>query len=133
MQRLRQRADFIAAAAGVKAPRAAFVLQSRERGDEEPPRVGFTVTKKIGTAVERNRVRRRLRDVVRRSAAERLRAGRDYVLVARRAALEEPFDRLMRDFLGALAHVHRGRSARKTMSEPAREPSGGAPAAESTR
>jgi ribonuclease P protein component len=133
MQRLRQRSDFLAAAAGAKAPRAAFVLQSRERGDEGPPRVGFTVTKKVGTAVERNRVRRRLRDVVRRSAAGRLHAGRDYVLVGRRAAIELPFDRLMKDFLAALVHVHRGRSAAKAPSMPAREPTNGAPAGESTR
>jgi hypothetical protein len=48
---LRQRADFLAAASGVKAPATGFVVQARERADEGPARVGFTVTKKIGTAV----------------------------------------------------------------------------------
>jgi ribonuclease P protein component len=110
MQRLKQRADFIAAAAGTKIPRAAFILQARERGDEAPARVGFTVTRKVGSAVERNRVRRRLRDIVRRSAAEGLPAGRDYVLVGRRAALDLPFDQMMHDFLTALAQAHRRRS-----------------------
>jgi ribonuclease P protein component len=100
IQRIRQRSDFVSAAAGTKVPSAAFVLQARERGDAGPPRFGFTVTKKVGTAVERNRVRRRLRDIVRRSAADRLRSGNDYVLIGRRAALNLPFDRLMRDFLG---------------------------------
>ena len=61
MERLRQRADFLAAATGAKAPTAAFVLQARKRGDSGPIRVGFTVTKKVGNAVERNRVRRRLK------------------------------------------------------------------------
>ena len=61
MERLRQRADFIAAAGGRKLATAAFVLQARERDDGGPARVGFTVSKKVGNAVERNRVRRRLR------------------------------------------------------------------------
>ncbi len=107
MQRLRRRSDFLAAAGGVKAPAAAFVLQARERGDGGPPRVGFTVSRKVGDAVERTRVRRRLREIVRLSAAEPLRAGNDYVLIGRRAALELPFDRLMSDFAGAVARVHR--------------------------
>ncbi|NVO15413.1 MAG: ribonuclease P protein component [Rhodoplanes sp.] len=107
MQRLRQRSDFLAAAKGAKAPTPAFVLQARARSDHDPPRVGFTVTKKVGTAVERNRVRRRLREVVRLSAAGRLRNGNDYVMIGRRAALDRPFDRCVADFIGAIKRVHR--------------------------
>jgi ribonuclease P protein component len=109
MERLTQRSDFLAAAAGARAPATAFVLQARQRSDAGPPRIGFTVSKTVGTAVERNRVRRRLREIVRLSAAGRLRSGNDYVLVGRRAALDAPFDRLCADFVGALARVHRGR------------------------
>jgi ribonuclease P protein component len=109
MQRLRRRSEFLAAAGGAKAPAAAFVLQARERGDGGPPRVGFTVSKKVGNAVERNRARRRLREIVRLTAAERLRVGNDYVVIARRAALDLPFDRLMKEFAGALARVHQER------------------------
>ena len=105
MERLRQRADFVAAATGAKAPTAAFVLQARKRGDSGPIRVGFTVTKKVGSAVERNRVRRRLKAVVSRSAAGRMCPGYDYVLVGRRAALELPFDRLVEEFNGALRRL----------------------------
>jgi ribonuclease P protein component len=105
MQRLRQRADFLAAATGVKVATAAFVLQARERGDGGPVRVGFTVSRKVGTAVERNRVRRRLREVVRHSTAAALRSGHDYVLVGRRTALSRPFDRMVEDFKGALQRV----------------------------
>jgi ribonuclease P protein component len=103
MERLRQRADFLAAAAGVKVPTAAFVLQARRRGDDGPVRVGFTVSRKVGTAVERNRVRRRLRDVVRRAAG--LPPGHDYVLIGRRAALSLPFERITEDFTRALRRL----------------------------
>ena len=107
LQRLRQRAHFIAAASGAKAHAPGFVLQSRARGDQDPPRVGYTVSKKVGNAVERNRVRRRLREVVRLSGADRMQAGRDYVLVGRRAALDLAFDRLIDDMSGALSRVNR--------------------------
>lgn len=109
MERLKQRADFLAAASGIKAPAVAFVLQARDRHDQAPARFGFTVSKKVGNAVERNRVRRRLREVVRLSDAGRLRTGHDYVLVGRRAALNLPFGQMTHDFEGALRRVHAGR------------------------
>ena len=108
MERLKHRADFLAAAKGAKVPAEGFVLQARERGDNAPARVGFTVSKKVGNAVERNRVRRRLREVVRRHAAFAADAGHDYVLIGRRAALSLPFERMIADFAGALARVKRG-------------------------
>jgi ribonuclease P protein component len=114
MERLRQRADFLAAAAGTKVTAPAFLLQARKRGDEGPVRCGFTVSKKVGNAVERNRVRRRLREIVRLSAGAAMRTGHDYVLVGRRAALNAPFARMVQDFDGALQRVHEGRGAAKT-------------------
>ena len=104
MQRLRRRAEFLKAATGAKVTAAPFVLQA-VRGDATSPRVGFTVSKKVGTAVERNRVRRRLREIVRQSAAV-MRPGYDYVLVGRRAALREPFDRMLAAFDAAVRRVH---------------------------
>jgi ribonuclease P protein component len=105
MERLKQRADFLAAAGGLRAATAAFVLQARKRSDDGPVRVGFTVSKKVGGAVERNRVRRRLREVVRLSPAECLRSGHDYVLIGRRAALSLPFERMTEDFCGAVGRL----------------------------
>ena len=105
MEKLRRRADFLAAAGGLKVSTAGFVLQARERGDGGPGRVGFTVSRKVGTAVERNRVRRRLREVVRLSGAAGLPAGRDYVLVGRRAALSLPFEQITEDFRRALGRL----------------------------
>jgi ribonuclease P protein component len=123
MERLRQRADFLAAAAGAKAPASGFVLQALNRREDGPVRVGFTVSKKVGNSVERNRVRRRLREMVRLSDEARLRPGHDYVLIGRRAALELPFDRLAGDFTRALGRVHGGGSP------PAKPHAGGSPPA----
>jgi ribonuclease P protein component len=108
MERLRQRRDFLAAAAGASASTAGFVLQRRQRDDSGPARVGFTVSKKVGGAVERNRVRRQLREIVRLSAATGLAAGSDYVVVGRKAALDIPFQRLAEDFTGALRRLEKG-------------------------
>jgi ribonuclease P protein component len=108
MERLTQRADFLAAAAGAKAPTPTFVLQMRRRREDGPVRIGFTVTKKVGGAVERNRIRRRLREVVRLSPPTHMRAGHDYVLIGRRAALSAPFERIKEEFDRALRRVHAG-------------------------
>jgi ribonuclease P protein component len=108
MERMRHRSDFLAAAAGAKTSGSAFTLQTRRREDEGPARVGFTVSKKVGNAVERNRVRRRLREIVRLAPARRLQAGHDYVLVGRRAALALPFPRMAAELDGALDRLHRG-------------------------
>jgi ribonuclease P protein component len=105
MERLRHRAQFLAAAAGTTAPGAAFVLQARDRRDGGPPRVGFTVSRKVGSAVERNRVRRRLRAVVQVGQAA-MRPGHDYVLVGRRGALDLPFEQMMVELERALRRIH---------------------------
>ena len=78
------------------------MVQERRRGDGGPPRIGFTVSRKAGGAVERNRVRRRLKEIVRLSAAGGFHAGSDYVVVGRRTALAIPFARLVEDFTAAL-------------------------------
>ena len=106
MERLKRRADFLAAATGSKAPAGPFVLQARARGDQGPTRVGFTVTKKTGNAVERNRIRRQLRELVRLSASP-MRAGHDYVLIGRRGALNAPFEKMTDDFTRALKRLHK--------------------------
>lgn len=89
--RLKKRRDFLAAAQGSKAARRAFVLETRLREDDGPARFGLTVTKRVARkAVERNRIRRRLREAIRLMVGSAA-AGRDYVLVGRRNALTEPF------------------------------------------
>jgi ribonuclease P protein component len=111
VERLKRRSDFRAAAGGVRASGRAFVLQARQRAGDDAIRVGFTVSRQVGNAVERNRVRRRLREIVRLSAAAgaaHLRPGHDYVLIGRRAALAAPFDQMVRELDQALIRVHAG-------------------------
>ena len=114
MERLRKRADFLAAASGFKVPAALFVLQARDRNDRGPVRVGFTVSKKVGNAVERNRVRRRLREIVRLRSGDALRLGHDYVLVGRPAALTASFTDLVTEYERSLARL----GSAKTRSKP---------------
>ena len=71
-----------------------FLLELLDRGDHAPPRVGFTVTKKTGNAVKRNRIRRRLREAMRVHAAGDMAAGNDYVIVGREEILSAPFGQL---------------------------------------
>ena len=107
MDRLKKRADFIAAAQGPRIARPAFVVQSRFRDDTGPTRIGFTVTKKVGTATERNRVRRRLREMVRLAGVIAPPSPRDYVIVGRRGALEREFSVMIEDFRSALMRLAR--------------------------
>ena len=107
MDRLKQRADFLAVANGARVNSAAFVLQSRRRDDKGPIRVGFTVTKKNGTATERNRIRRRLRELVKRLDVITMRPHSDYVLVGRRAALNRDFTTMLDDLRSALHRLDR--------------------------
>jgi ribonuclease P protein component len=112
MERLKRRSDFRAVAqaagAGARAHASAFTLQARARAQAGPPRVGFTVSKQVGNAVERNRVRRRLRELVRLAPPAALSPGHDYVLIGRRAALKIAFDAMMKELSGALRRVHDG-------------------------
>lgn len=71
-----------------------FLLEVLDRKDGKPARAGFTVTKKVGNAVVRNRVRRRLREALRVHAAADMAPGHDYVIVGRDDVLAAPFDQL---------------------------------------
>ena len=113
MERLRRRTDFRAVAGGKRVARPGFVLQARKipGGDDgRPPRIGFTVTRKIGNAVVRNRIRRRLKAAV-DAAGGHLETATDYVLVGRRAALTLHFQRLVTDLETGLAALSRNPSA----------------------
>ena len=80
-----------------------FVLLARFREETAPPRFGFTVTKKLGNAVARNRIKRRLREAVR--AGARPEAGYDYVLIARHKAFTCAYADLLRDMTFAFSKI----------------------------
>ncbi|MFD2344469.1 ribonuclease P protein component [Sinorhizobium terangae] len=95
--RLKSRPQFLAVRAGESRKGPLFLLEVLDRKDlDGDARVGFTVTKKHGNAVERNRMRRRLKEAVRLSAGFAMKPGHDYVIVARRDLLHAPFDTLTR-------------------------------------
>lgn len=107
MQRLRQRADFVAAARGQRTTAPAFVVQKRVRDDGGPARVGFTVTKKVGSSPQRSRIKRRLRAVASQALAGDTMIESDVVLVARRHALTRDFAAMRDDFAAALRRLAR--------------------------
>lgn len=104
MQVLRNRADYRAAARGARVGRRGFTLQARRRDDDGGARFGFTVTRKVGIAVVRNRIRRRLKEAVRR-AGDGAQASTDYVLIGRRAALTLSFSCLVDDLRASLDEI----------------------------
>jgi ribonuclease P protein component len=118
VERLKTRSAFRAAASGRRISRPGFVLQALKTGHDgaRSPRFGFTVTKKIGNAVVRNRIRRRLKEAVRVAGAENGEKGADYVLVGRRAALSLEFDRLVTDLLSGITQLSRQDDAQKPSS-----------------
>jgi len=93
--RLKSRPQFLAVREGEKRRGGLFLMEVLDRKlPDAEPRVGFTVTKKHGNAVERNRMRRRLKEAVRLHAGFAMQPGHDYVVVARRDILTAPFDLL---------------------------------------
>ena len=111
--RLKSRPQFLAVRHGEARRGRIFLLEVLDRKDDAPPRVGFTVTKKHGNAVERNRMRRRLKEAVRLNAAFAMQPGHDYVIVARREVLGIPFDQLSRQ----LIHRIENRPSNKSRSD----------------
>ncbi|HVY15680.1 MAG TPA: ribonuclease P protein component [Rhodopila sp.] len=101
--RLKRRAEFLkAAASGRRAAIGGLVLQALPRNDDAPARLGFTVTRKVGNAVIRNRTRRRLKEAARLLLAERPIQGVDLVLIGRDSTRGRDFKALQSDLRKAL-------------------------------
>jgi ribonuclease P protein component len=103
-----RRADFLAANAGKRAPMPGFVLLMRRRDDGSPAmRMGFTVTKKVGNSVIRNRLKRRLRALARELLPVAGVAGADHVLIGRSGGIERDYAAMRNELTKALAKVVR--------------------------
>jgi ribonuclease P protein component len=108
--RIRHRRDFLAANAGVRVPMPGFVLLVKPAGHSGPRptlRVGFTVSRKVGNAVVRNRARRRLRELARMLLPAQGIPGADHVFIARSRDPEVPFDQLRTEVEQALGKAKR--------------------------
>ncbi len=120
---LKKRAEFLRIRGGARCATPSFVLETKPRAALDPsapggrgplsaakpdaePRFGFTVTKQMGGAVDRNRIKRRLRAAVSLLDDGKARSHHDYVLIARAGALSRPFTDLQKDLERALQRVH---------------------------
>jgi ribonuclease P protein component len=107
LKRLTKRPEFLAAAKGRSSAKGAVVVQAlaRDLSTQQADlaiRIGFTATRKIGGAVERNRAKRRLREAARQILPLHGRPGFDYVFVARGGTITRPWARLLDDVKTAL-------------------------------
>ncbi len=119
LETLKKRAEFLRVRGGARHACSSFVLEMKPQEDvvraQSGPRFGFTVTKALGNAVRRNRIRRRLKAAVTAVAATHAKPASDYVVIARDGAFARPFEGLRQDFERAIARVH-------DPNQPARNP-----------
>ena len=112
LDRLTRRADYLRLGqSGLKAVTPAFVLQAAPSKDGVGAvSVGFTASRKVGKAVDRNRARRRLKELARLYLGQWASDGTDYVLIARGAAVDRPFSALIKDLRWAVSKIERKRA-----------------------
>ncbi|RVQ67031.1 ribonuclease P protein component [Croceicoccus ponticola] len=107
---IRKRADFLAANRGLRVARPGFVLLVRPNGlGPERMRYGITVTKRIGNAVVRNRIKRRFRELLWAILPESGLAGHDHILIGRDGGIERDFAKMGDELRMALARAHQGK------------------------
>jgi ribonuclease P protein component len=105
---IRLRRDFLAANKARRVVTPGFILLVNQRADDDPKiRAGYTVTKKIGGAVVRNRMKRRLRALARELFPVEGQPGADHVLIGREAGIERDFSELRAELGRALAKARR--------------------------
>jgi ribonuclease P protein component len=105
---MRKRADFLAANRGLRVARPGFVLLARPN-EGLGKRYGITVTRKIGNAVVRNRMKRRFRELLRAALPAEGLADHDHVLIGREGGIEREFDKLREELSVALARATSGK------------------------
>ena len=105
---IRKRSYFLAANSGRRLPTPGFILLVRDRADSDPAmRVGFTVTRKIGGAVVRNRMKRRFRALAREIVPAKGFPGSDHVMIGRAKGVERDFALLRSELSSALDQLRK--------------------------
>ena len=105
---IRKRADFLAANRGLRVAQPGFVLLANPN-QGEGKRYGITVTKKIGNAVVRNRIKRRFRELLRAALPENGLADHDHILIARERGIERDYAKLDAELHEALERARAGK------------------------
>lgn len=107
---MKKRPEYLRVAAArtrFAAPGLVVQMAKEKPGGGNVIRAGLTVSARAGSAVERNRIKRRLRQVMREVLPAHGRAGRAYVVIGRRAALKRPYALLQKDLQSALDALHK--------------------------
>ncbi len=98
-----KRADFLSANRGKRFVTPGFIMLVHDRRDDNPAaRLGITITKKVGNAVIRNRMKRRFRELAREYLGEHGKTGADHILIGRAGGIERDFGEMQRDMQRAL-------------------------------
>ena len=109
VKRITKRSDFIQASHAKRLGVKGFLLQARNRNDDDRTiRVGFTCSKKVGNAVARNRAKRRLREITNLILISSAKKGWDYVLIGKKeVTASRDFIKLKNDLTYALQKIHK--------------------------
>lgn len=103
---IKKRSDFLAANRGKRYATPGFVLLVKDRQDEDPAkRLGITITKKVGNAVVRNRMRRRFRALAQEMLGDKGKSGADHILIGRESGIERDFGEMRADLAKALGKL----------------------------
>ncbi|MEP5936759.1 MAG: ribonuclease P protein component [Erythrobacter sp.] len=109
---LTRRSDFLAANRGLRIARPGFVLLAKPN-DGRGKRFGITITKKVGNAVVRNRMKRRFRELLRAALPEQGLPDHDHVLIGRDGGIERDFVSMEQELQQALARAADGKGDRQ--------------------
>jgi len=102
LAKIKKRSDYLRASKSKYQVSESFILQFHNRKDTKEPRYGITVTKKIGNATKRNKVKRRIRHLIKDFLPKYGKNGYDYVFIAKENLINEDWDKLKLESISVL-------------------------------